>query len=201
MAHETTSWLDLIRHGEPVGGLRFRGLRDDPLTARGREQLWTAVGEERWELIITSPLLRCQAFAEELGTARRIPVEVDPRFRELDFGDWEGLAPGEIADQAAVRRFWSDPVGNGPPGGESASALLERVNDGLQDWLNRGRGGRLLFVCHGGVIRAAIAGSLDLPLGSVMQGFQVPYACRTRLRVDHGPHGTLRCLTAHGASG
>ena len=33
--------IDLIRHGEPVGGRRYRGHIDDPLSERGWQQMWS----------------------------------------------------------------------------------------------------------------------------------------------------------------
>ena len=37
--------IDLIRHGEPVGGRKYRGQTDDPLSEKGWEQMWKAVGD------------------------------------------------------------------------------------------------------------------------------------------------------------
>ena len=48
--------IDLIRHGQPVGGRRYRGQIDDPLSERGWEQMWSAVRNPApWEEIICSP--------------------------------------------------------------------------------------------------------------------------------------------------
>lgn len=54
--------IDLIRHGEPVGGHRYRGHAiDDPLTERGWSQMWDGVGScNTWDHIITSPLQHCR---------------------------------------------------------------------------------------------------------------------------------------------
>ena len=39
--------IDLIRHGEPQGGPRYRGDGiDDPLSDKGWRQMWDAVGED-----------------------------------------------------------------------------------------------------------------------------------------------------------
>ena len=43
-----------------------------------------------WTHIVTSPLLRCQAFAERQSMKLDLPLSVEPDLRELDFGDWEG---------------------------------------------------------------------------------------------------------------
>ena len=36
--------IELLRHGEPVGGSRYRGQLDDALSERGWKQMWQAVG-------------------------------------------------------------------------------------------------------------------------------------------------------------
>ena len=78
----TGTLIDLIRHGEPAGGRRYRGHGlDDPLTEKGWSQMWNAVGEfSAWQQIITSPMQRCQAFAHALGERHAIPVTVESRF-------------------------------------------------------------------------------------------------------------------------
>ena len=62
--------IDLLRHGEPIGGRRYRGHIDDPLSEYGWSEMWHAVsGETPWQQIITSPLRRCREFAEALRCA------------------------------------------------------------------------------------------------------------------------------------
>jgi len=57
--------FDLIRHGEPEGGKRYRGTLDDPLSATGWPQMQAAVSEQdQWDAILTSPMARCRPFAE-----------------------------------------------------------------------------------------------------------------------------------------
>ena len=94
----TGTLIDLIRHGEPAGGRRYRGHGlDDPLTEKGWSQMWDAVGEfSAWQQIITSPMQRCQAFAHALGERHAIPVTVESRFKEVGFGVWEGLSHDEV---------------------------------------------------------------------------------------------------------
>ena len=73
--------IDLLRHGEPVGGRRYRGQQDDPLSEQGWEQMWQSVGERNaWQQIVTSPLLRCHAFAAALGERHNLPVQGEARF-------------------------------------------------------------------------------------------------------------------------
>jgi hypothetical protein len=65
------TYIDLLRHGEVEGGVRFRGSTDHPLTAEGWAQMWAAVGTDiHWDRIVTSPLTRCADFARALSRYR-----------------------------------------------------------------------------------------------------------------------------------
>ena len=76
-----TTVIDLIRHGEPEGGVRIRGSRDDPLSDIGWSQMWSAVGQAKpWHEIVSSPLSRCAAFARELGSPLELSVHEEHRF-------------------------------------------------------------------------------------------------------------------------
>ena len=84
MSQATT--IDLLRHGTPVGGRRYRGQIDDPLSEEGWAEMWAAVnGARPWRQIVCSPLSRCRQFAEALGDRLALPVAEDPRLREVGF--------------------------------------------------------------------------------------------------------------------
>ena len=72
--------FDLMRHGTPVGGRKYRGQIDDPLSAEGWAQMRAAVaGQCPWDVIISSPLLRCVEFARELAQRHDLALELDDR--------------------------------------------------------------------------------------------------------------------------
>ena len=97
--------IELLRHGEPLGGRRYRGKLDDALSEKGWQQMWDAVGRRGdWEQIVTSPLQRCRAFALALGERHGLPVAVDARFAEVGFGSWEGRTRQELEAQAPGRK-------------------------------------------------------------------------------------------------
>jgi len=101
--------------------------------------------------ILSSPLARCLRLAEALGAARGLPVAVDARLAELDFGRWEGLrwdrVPREELDAWAA-----DLLGARPHGGETVAEMAARVTAALA-----GAGDGTLAVTHMGPIRAALA--------------------------------------------
>ncbi|MCP8464265.1 alpha-ribazole phosphatase family protein [Pseudomonas sp. ZM23] len=160
-----TLHLHLLRHGETELGGGFRGRLDDALTEAGWSQMRASVGETcRWSALVSSPLRRCAAFAEELATRHGLPLSLDGDLRELDFGHWEGISPATLmeSDAQALGRFWSDPYAFPPPGGEPLQAFEARVFNALERLYHAHAGTTVLVVTHGGVMRllGALAGGL-----------------------------------------
>ena len=176
--------IDIIRHGEPIGGLRYRGHGvDDPLSDRGWQQMWSAVNEScQWSRIITSPLRRCYDFAEALALKRSIPVAVDKRIREVGFGCWEGKSRHAVMteDHEAYKRFYSDPVNARPEGAESLEVFFQRVTQALNDIIFKHPNEHLLIVSHAGVIRTAVSMAINGSLKS-LYAIHVDYANITRI--------------------
>ena len=182
--------VDFMRHGEPVGGRRYRGDGvDDPLSDTGWQQMWSAIGERvPWQRVVSSPLQRCHAFALALAEKHRLPLSVEQRFREVGQGAWEGLTPDEIVqrDPDAYAAFHQDPCRNRPPGAEPLDGFGQRVAGALEELFSACPGEHVLVVAHAGVIRAA--------LGHVLQAdplawyrVRVDNAALTRFR--RGPYG------------
>ncbi len=178
--------IDLLRHGEPVGGRRYRGQTDDPLSELGWRQMWQAVGSAPpWQHIVTSPLQRCRAFAQELGTRHAIPLSEDARFMEVGFGAWEGHTAEELRhlDPELWQRFFADPVTHRPAGAEPIADFAARVISAWDAAVQRHDDRHLLVVCHAGVIRVIVAHVLGAPL-SAMYRIQVETGALTRIRVE-----------------
>ncbi|MES9964575.1 MAG: alpha-ribazole phosphatase family protein [Candidatus Sedimenticola sp. 20ELBAFRAG] len=184
MQHETL--IDLLRHGQPVGGRRYRGKQDDPLSERGWEQMWhSASGETPWQQVISSPLSRCREFSEALTEKLNIPLTVDKRLQELDYGEWEGKTPDELKadDPEIISRYFHDPHNHRPPGAEYVVDFIERVGTAYDDVLAKHSGKHMLIVAHAGVIRAIITRALNAPPEAVFR-MHVDTAHLSRIRVD-----------------
>jgi alpha-ribazole phosphatase len=160
--------IDILRHGMPEGGRRYRGNGiDDPLSELGWRQMWAAVGDDwRWDVIVSSPMARCRPFAEALAEKRGLPVAVDERLKEVGFGAWEGKTADQLraGDPDVIRRFYADPVGERPAGAEPLDRFRDRVSAALQEILDTQGGRRVLVVAHAGVMRAVLSSMLDVPL-------------------------------------
>ena len=185
-----TTQIDVIRHGEPVGGRRYRGHGvDDPLTDRGWQQMWDAVAEQPdWQHIATSPLSRCLEFAQQLSKKLKTGYSVDDRFREIGFGTWEGLTPDEILsrDASALENFYKDPVRNRPEGAEPLESFSQRVWAAYNDISRKHAGESVLIVGHAGVIRAITANILGMDLDHVYSNLKIEYGGIVTSMIEDG---------------
>lgn len=185
-----TTHIDIIRHGEPVGGRRYRGYSvDDPLTEKGWSQMRTAVAKNTpWQHIISSPLKRCLEFSQELADDLQIPYSIEDNMKEIGFGDWEGKTPEDILaeDSEALDHFYKDPVNHRPAGAEPLDAFSERVWTAYQGILETHRDKHVLVVAHAGVARAITANILKMSLDDVYSRLKIDYAAIVRSSVDEG---------------
>lgn len=172
--------LHLMRHGAPQTPGRLLGHTDAPSTPEGLAACVQQVSDLPFAAVVASDLTRCAQAAEAIATPRGLTLARDPRWRELDFGAWDGLPAAEV-DSAALAAFWNDPDANPPPGGERWSALTARIEAALCD-MDRDT----LVVTHGGAIRAALACLFGFGQQQVW-AFDLPYACVMSLRIWPGP--------------
>ncbi|MBB4100377.1 histidine phosphatase family protein [Sphingomonas kyeonggiensis] len=167
--------LHLLRHGAPVLPGRLMGRTDCAPTPDGIAACVAQAADLGVERVVSSDLQRARAAAEAIG-----PTTIDPRWRELDFGDWDGLAPDQV-DSNALVRFWEDPDASPPPEGECWSSLVARVSDAIDALAPV----PTLVVSHGGAMRAA----LHLLCGFEQRrlwAFDLPYGVLVSLRVWPG---------------
>lgn len=192
--------LDFMRHGEPVGGRKYRGQLDEPLSEKGWEQMRAAVGADYpWTRIVSSPLLRCSEFADELARRARLPLAFDARLKEVGFGVWEGKTAAQLdqEDPQQLARFKADPLNARPAGAEPLQDFFDRVAAGVESLLQAGSEEHILVVCHAGVIRMALSHGLAIPLANAYR-IDVPTAGLTRL--TYGTENPVRVvLRFHGS--
>ncbi|GAB2575036.1 histidine phosphatase family protein [Dyella jejuensis] len=168
--------IDLLRHGD-TGQRSYRGQLDDALSDAGWAQLRAAVEGRAWDLIVSSTLQRCAAFAQELSLARGVPLHLDARLAEYHFGTWQGMPIERIAEQQgdALAQFWADPVAHPPPGAETFAAFRERLGAALDDVAAQAPDRRVLVITHGGAIRLLRCLVEKRSYGD-MAGIDVPHA-------------------------
>lgn len=91
--------INFIRHGTTAGNLqkRYIGITDESLCEQGiAELLKLKPVLEQYNLLITSPMLRCIQTANILFPEQKIQICED--FRECNFGDFENKNYLELSD-------------------------------------------------------------------------------------------------------
>jgi len=174
----------VVRHGRTASNASglLVGRSDPELDATGRAQAQAvalAVGPV--DRVVCSPLGRTRATAAAWG----LPVEVDDRFIELDYGDWDGRPVAEVTTEEWAR--WRSDLSWVPPGGESIAQLGARVRAGLADVAqdDRASEGVTVVVTHVSPIKAALGWSLGVGDEVAWRSFVAP-ASITRIGVRAG---------------
>jgi broad specificity phosphatase PhoE len=156
----------LVRHGETTGesSIRYHGATDVPLSDTGRVQMRDAAKglvQECFDLVVASSLRRSWEAAWIVGGGT--PVRLEPRFREIDFGRWEGLSEAEIvaADPQLHEQWQANTAEFDFPGGETRAGFRARTLEGLENLKQCGATSALVVV-HKGTVRTiaeALGGS------------------------------------------
>ncbi len=148
--------LLLIRHGETDWNVegRWQGQTDVPLNRKGIEQAEQVAGQlkdQTIDIIYTSDLQRAFETARRLADGRDIPVKADPRLREINRGDWEGLLASEIESryETEFRTRRVDPLNIAPPGGETARQVQDRALEVVYEIIDRHPCETVGIVSHG----------------------------------------------------
>ncbi|WCT79609.1 histidine phosphatase family protein [Novosphingobium humi] len=167
--------LHLIRHGAVDGAGRLNGHHDAMPLAEGLLACRRRARGLAAAQVMASDLSRARLAAEGIAQDLGLPLRLDPLWRELDFGAWEGCDPAELGGTIAA--FWDDPQANPPPGGESWGDMQGRVAQAL-----RAIDGDALVITHAGPMRAALGLLLGLSYRQTW-AFHLPYAARISLRL------------------
>ncbi len=151
--------LIVVRHGRTTANRegRLLGRLDVDLDDEGRRQadaVAAAVGPV--DRVISSPLRRTRQTAEAWGT----DVEIDDRWIELDYGEFDGVPMSDVGSDVWSR--WRSDPHFAPPSGESLAALGERVRSACDDVVAAAIDQDVVVVTHVSPIKAAAAWALGV---------------------------------------
>lgn len=155
--------LFLVRHGRTAinVGNKLQGRIDHPLDEVGRQQaIEIASVLTNIDRVISSPLIRAKQTADAFG----LPIEIDQRFIELDYGDFDGMLQKEVP--ATTWSEWRRNINFRPPNGETLVELDVRVREALSELSNEARSKNVVVVSHVSPIKAAIAWTIGTEIGS-----------------------------------
>ena len=176
--------LYVVRHGQTAANAagQLLGRADVPLTELGQHQakaLAAAVGPV--DSVVSSPLQR----ARDTATAFGLPVEVDERWTELDYGVYDELPLAEVPTE--MWQKWRGDAEFAPPEGESLASLGRRVRVACDDLAASAVDADVVIVSHVSPIKAAVAWALGVGDGVSWRMF-VAVASITRVAItERGP--------------
>jgi glucosyl-3-phosphoglycerate phosphatase len=161
--------LLVVRHGRTGynATARIQGQLDVGLDEVGRAQ---AVAAADWlarlgpDVIVSSDLSRAADTAAALAAVTGLPVRSDPRLRERDFGQWQGLLGSEVA-QRHPEEYARWQAGQAVDGCdvEELDDLAKRSSLALQEAADLAPGGTVAVFCHGGTAKYGVVALLGWP--------------------------------------
>lgn len=197
--------LFLIRHGQTLANRSFRyiGSRDDALSDTGERQatqLATALAPLPIAAVYSSPLQRAHATARALAAPHQLEVQIADELRESAFGAWEGLSRDEVlarsAEDAQLLHAWEHDPTLAPPGGESFTAMQQRVSTFIEQLAATHAGQTLALVSHVGPIKVLLATALAVPISASFRIFLDP-ATISVIDWQSGGHALVRLVNSH----
>jgi alpha-ribazole phosphatase/probable phosphoglycerate mutase len=161
--------LFLVRHGQTDWNLtrHFQGQSDVPLNETGRQQATALVkrlSNQSFEAIYSSDLQRAVETVKICRSDWQSNLRQDPRLREVNFGDWEGLTYNEIKEKYpdSLATWERDVYSSSPLNGETLEDLAKRAQSFLDDLLQKHNDQTVLVVAHGGVLQVMVCLALKL---------------------------------------
>ena len=185
--------LIFVRHGRSEGNAKnlLVGRADldlDPVGHRQIEMLPTVLTPTR---VISSPLVRCQVTAAVFG----LPVEIEPRVIEVDYGVYDLMPLDEIPREMWAR--WRSDPDFVPPGGESMRAMGDRVREVCEELVEQAAHTDIVVVSHVSPVKAAAAWAVGLGDADAWR-LMVDQASITRIGRGRGGHPMLRSFNETG---
>jgi len=182
--HSEMMNIGLFRHGATTFVNRYVGSTDIALSAEGIAEVKRQhdfLAAQGFDTVYCSPMQRC------LQTHRLLQFQeeciVDERLREIDFGDWEGRTFEEIVRSTPdlVAQWGRNTADFGFPRGENIDHFRKRVQSFCKLLQNQ-RGGNILILTHGGVIRHMLCHLLGLSAENYLY-FKIETARLTMLQL------------------
>lgn len=143
----------LVRHGQTDWNFQeiIQGREDIPLNEVGKRQASQsaeALKAEKWDMIVSSPLIRAHETAKVIAHEVGIDtIHLDERFVERNFGEASGKPVAEVRASIAAGDV---------EGMETDQQLVERCFLALQDIAEHNDGKRIIIVAHSHAIKAIL---------------------------------------------
>ena len=193
MNRSSTCNLFIVRHGESQGNAKglWQGHKNYNLTKKGEQQALLTkqyLNTIHFDKLQASDLIRSIHTIKLICNSSSKTIEIEPKWKELNFGHWEGKTTQEINHETDLLDFWyQNPTEAKIPGGETFLQLQARVIEAynrLFDEIRTLAHANVLLVAHGGTIRALGCYLVGIPLSNVWQ-LRVNHCSVTRILVTN----------------
>lgn len=181
--------LLLTRHGQTDWNIagRYQGQSDVPLNQTGwsqAEQITKKLSTEKIHAIYASDLSRATNTAQAIAKLHQLEVKKDIRWRELAFGDWEGMNYKEMSAHSpdVFSKWMIDPQHISTPNGETLFELSKRVKATFEEIKTNHKDQTVLVVSHSGALQALLATLLGIDLNRYWQ-FKISQASLSELKI------------------
>ena len=159
----------ILRHGETALNSKgvMQGRLNEPLNQSGRdlaEITGKAIKGIHFDCCICSPLARAKETAEIIlrESGNDIPINLDDRIIEIDFGDMEERKITEMGEEG--HKFFYDPFHfSGFPNGETIQDVCDRTQDFLKELIAKDDQKTYLISTHGCAMRGMVNYLSDNP--------------------------------------
>lgn len=159
--------LYVVRHGVTSWNRlrKVQGTADIPLAEEGvllAKKTGEALKDIHFDICFSSPLKRAQETARLVLCGRKIPIILDKRIQEIDFGALEGTQfkdeEGNICNSEMEKFFHHPLTYSRPEHGEDIEDILKRTEDFWKDITNRQElfDKTILISSHGCAVRALL---------------------------------------------
>lgn len=170
----------LVRHGEVEWNRKnaYIGSTDLPLNTNGERQaqmLADHLSGEKITAVYSSDLSRSRRTAELVAERFGLQVQIMPKLREVDYGEWEGVGLSNIAGRYPdLYEAWqNDPSNQRIPGGETFAELRDRAFPAFNDIAQRHKDENAVVVAHKSTNRVILCCILGMDVNrykSIAQG-------------------------------
>lgn len=181
--------LTLVRHGQTAANAQnlLQGHINHPLDEVGLAQV-SLLGGALQKIapvsrVVASPLQRAQQTAQAItqGLSQHIEVETDPRWIELNYGDFDGQPVSSVSPEQWAT--WRTDEHFRPPHGETLAELSVRVHEAIDALLADSVSAHIVVVSHVSPIKAAVAWALGVGV-EVSWRTALDRASMTTVRLD-----------------
>ena len=163
-----------LRHAHSVAnesGILSGQLPGITLSKKGKEQalhLVERIGSSSFDSIRVSPMQRCEeTIAPWIKSAYSDGLkgyQIDEKLIEVDYGSWSGRKLSRLSREKLWKTIQEKPSAVQFPDGEKMKAMQKRAMHSIEEALIEKKNGTHLFVSHGDVLKAVVAGLMKIKL-------------------------------------